>query len=257
MNYSLYKTAYLTIARKEIIRILRIWTQTFLPPIITTMLYFIIFGSLIGSQVRKVDGFAYMQFITPGLIMMTVITNSFSNVASSFFTNKYQRSIEEMLVAPVPSLVLVLGFISGGVFRGLGIGLIVTTLASFFAHLSIHNYILMISVVLLSSILFSLLGLINGIYARKFDDVMIVPTFILTPLTYLGGVFYSVNLLPSFWQHLSKFNPILYMVNAFRDGMLGISDVNIYVAFSFILGITLSALATAWYLLAQGRGIRT
>lgn len=248
--------AFKTIVTKEIIRWTRIWTQTLLPPAITMTLYFVIFGNLIGSRVGEMDGFGYMEYIVPGLIMMSVITNSYGNVVSSFFSAKYQRSIEEMMVSPVSNWVILFGYVGGGVLRGLLTGLIVTIIASFFVDLKIYNYFVVISVVFLTSVLFAIGGFINAVFARKFDDVAIVPTFILTPLTYLGGVFYSISLLPEFWQGVSKANPIIYMVNAFRYGFLGASDIAIEVAFALILVFIVALTSLAIYMLNRGIGLR-
>lgn len=245
-----------TLIRKEIVRIVRIWTQTLIPPVITMSLYFIIFGSLIGSRIGEMGGFDYMQFIVPGIIMMSVITNSYSNVASSFFGAKFQKNIEELLVSPVPNWVIVMGYVSGGVFRGLAVGFVVTLVSLFFTKLSIHNILILIASVFLTSVVFSLAGLLNGIFAKKFDDVAIIPTFVLTPLTYLGGVFYSISLLPQFWQNVSLANPIIYMVNAFRYGFLGVSDINIYVAFGILIGFTVVFYSLCVYLLKIGWGMR-
>lgn len=248
--------AFQTIVMKEITRWLRIWSQTLLPPAITMTLYFVIFGNLIGSRVGEMDGFGYMEYIVPGLIMMSVITNSYGNVVSSFFSSKYQRSIEEMMVSPVSNWVILAGYVGGGVLRGLFTGVVVTIVASFFVDLQIHNIWVVMSVVLLTSILFATGGLINAVFAKKFDDVAIVPTFILTPLTYLGGVFYSISLLPEFWQGVSKVNPIIYMVNAFRYGFLGSSDINIGVAFALIFVFIILLVSFAMYLLNRGIGLR-
>lgn len=248
--------ALATIVRKEVTRFLRIWPQTLVPPAITMVLYFVIFGNLIGSRVGEMGGFDYMQFIVPGLIMMSVITNSYGNVASSFFSNKFQRSVEEMLVSPMPDWVLLAGFVAGGVARGLAVGAIVTMLSLFFTDLQIHNLWVVVSVILMTAIVFSLGGFINAIFANKFDDVAIVPTFILTPLTYLGGVFYSIALLPDVWQALSLFNPILYMVNAFRFGILGYSDITISIAFIMLALFTVVFWALALWLLKRGKGLR-
>ncbi|MBD3669076.1 MAG: ABC transporter permease [Kangiella sp.] len=248
--------AFKTIVTKEIIRWTRIWSQTLLPPAITMTLYFVIFGNLIGSRVGEMDGFGYMEYIVPGLIMMSVITNSYGNVVSSFFSAKYQRSIEEMMVSPVSNWVILFGYVGGGVLRGLLTGLIVTIIASFFVDLKIYNYFVVISVVFLTSVLFAIGGFINAVFARKFDDVAIVPTFILTPLTYLGGVFYSISLLPEFWQGVSKANPIIYMVNAFRYGFLGASDIAIEVAFALILVFIALLTSLAIYMLNRGIGLR-
>lgn len=248
--------AFQTIVTKEIIRWTRIWTQTLLPPAITMTLYFVIFGNLIGSRVGEMGGFGYMEYIVPGLIMMSVITNSYGNVVSSFFSAKYQRSVEEMMVSPVSNWVILFGFVGGGVLRGLLTGLIVTIIASFFVELKIYNAFVVVSVVFLTSVLFAIGGFLNALFARKFDDVAIVPTFILTPLTYLGGVFYSISLLPEFWQGVSKANPIIYMVNAFRYGFLGASDIDITVAFVLILAFIAALTGLSIYLLNRGTGLR-
>tara|TARA_R110001583_G_scaffold43509_5_gene138451 strand:- start:522 stop:1295 length:774 start_codon:yes stop_codon:yes gene_type:complete len=246
-----------TIVHKEIRRFLRIWMQTLLPPAITMTLYFIIFGNLIGSRIGEMGGFGYMEFIVPGLIMMSVITNSYGNVVSSFYGAKFQRNIEEMMVAPVPASVILIGFVLGGVARGLGVGVIVTCLSLFFTDLQIHNLAVVMAVVLLTSIVFALGGFINAIYANSFDDISIIPVFVLTPLTYLGGVFYSIELLPEFWQQVSQINPILYMVNTFRYGILGVSDIDLGLAFSIILIFIAVLYSYALYLLRTGKGIRT
>ena len=245
-----------TIVTKECTRVLRIWIQTIVPPVITMTLYFIIFGNLIGRRIGEMGGFDYMKFIVPGLIMMSVITNSYSNVVSSFFSTKFQRSIEEILVAPVPNWVVLLGYVCGGVVRGLMVGTVVTLLSLGFTDLQIHHLGVTVSIVFLTAIVFSLGGFINAAYATKFDDISIVPTFILTPLTYLGGVFYSISLLPEFWQMVSKINPILYMVNAFRYGILGDSDVDITVSYAMILVFIVILFTYALRLLNKGKGIR-
>ena len=256
MNLSVMMTALMTIVRKEIRRILRIWIQTLLPPAISMTLYFIIFGSLIGQRIGTMHGFSYMEFIAPGIIMMSVMNNSYGNVVSSFFGSKFQKHLEEMLVAPIPNFIIMAGFISGGVARGLMVGTVVTVVALFFTHLQVHNFLIVFSVVILTSILFSLGGMLNAIFAKKFDDISIIPTFVLTPLIYLGGVFYSVELLPDIWHSISIFNPILYMVNAFRYGMLGVSDIRIDIAFGIII-IFLVVLSTIiMYLLNRGVGIK-
>jgi ABC-2 type transport system permease protein len=249
--------AFQTILIREIRRFTRIWMQTLLPPVITMGLYFVIFGKLIGSRIGEMGGYTYMEFVVPGLIMMSVLTNAYANVVSSFYGNKFQRSIEEQLIAPIPNWVILAGYIAGGVARGLCIGVIVTLLSLFFTHLHIQHWWVMISVVLLTSILFSLAGLINAVYAKSFDDISIIPTFVLTPLTYLGGVFYSIDLLPPFWQGVSQINPILYMVNAFRYGVLGISDVSITLAFGMIIFFIIIAGIAAMYLLSSGKGLRS
>ena len=249
--------AYSTIVIKEVTRFTRIWMQTILPPAVSMMLYFIIFGNLIGPRIGTMDGFNYMDYIAPGIVMMAIINNSYANVVSSFFGAKYQNHIEEMLIAPVPNIIILAGYITGGVVRGLLVGLVVTLVALFFTDLQVHNHVVVFAVVLLTAIVFSLGGMINGIFANKFDDVSIVPTFILTPLIYLGGVFYSIGLLPEFWQNVSRFNPILYMVNAFRYGILGVSDIDITRAFAIIVVFIIALGGYALWLLNRGTGIKT
>ncbi|MGQ4877540.1 ABC transporter permease [Billgrantia sp. LNSP4103-1] len=257
MNATQVAVALWTLVFKEIKRFTRIWPQTLLPPSITMAMYFIIFGSLIGSRIGEMDGFTYMDFIVPGLIMMAVITNSYSNVASSFFSNKFQRSVEEMMVSPMPNWVILAGFVLGGMARGLGVGLIVTIVSLFFTRLSVAHPLLTIGVVVLTAALFSIGGFINALLANKFDDVSIVPTFVLTPLTYLGGVFYSISLLPTFWQNASLLNPILYMVNLFRHGFLGVSDIPVGWALAAIVAFIVVLFAVALWMLEQGKGIRS
>lgn len=248
--------AFYTILLKEVRRFTRIWVQTILPSVITTTLYFLIFGYLIGARIGDMDGFKYMDYIVPGLIMMAVITNSYSNVVASFFSAKFQRNIEEMLVSPMPNYIILLGFVAGGVARGLAVGAVVTAVALFFSALPVQHLLITSSVILLTAILFSLAGFLNGQFAKSFDDIAIVPTFVLTPLTYLGGVFYSIKLLPPFWQQLSLANPILYMVNAFRYGLLGASDIDLYVSYAIILGFIVGLFVLALHLLNRGYGIR-
>jgi ABC-2 type transport system permease protein len=249
--------AYKTIVQKEINRFLRIWMQTILPPAISMTLYFIIFGNLIGARIGKMQDFNYMEFIAPGIVMMAIINNSYGNVVSSFFGAKLQRHIEEMLVAPVPNWAILAGYITGGVARGLIVGFVVTLVALFFTELHVFNYFIVFAVVLLTAILFSLGGMVNAIFAQKFDDISIIPAFVLTPLIYLGGVFYSIDMLPTFWQTVSKLNPILYMVNAFRYGILGVSDIDIVHAFVIILAFIFLLYTYALYLLNKGTGIKT
>lgn len=246
-----------TIVRKEIRRFTRIWVQTLIPPAITMALYFVIFGSLIGSRIGEMGGFDYMSYIVPGLIMMSVITNSYSNVVSSFFSSKFQHQIEELLVSPTPNWVILVGYLIGGMGRGLMVGVIVTLLSLFFTQLQIAHLGITVAIILLTSLLFSLGGFINGIFARSFDDISIIPTFVLTPLTYLGGVFYSIQLLPEFWQNVSMANPILYMVNSFRYGILGVSDINVGFAFAMISLFVVGMFIFALHLLKNSKGLRT
>lgn len=249
--------AYLAIVTREVRRFMRIWVQTVLPSAITTALYFVIFGNLIGPRIGEMGGFNYMEFIIPGLIMMAVITNSYGNVVSSFYGSKFQRHIEEMLISPTPNYVILLGFVSGGVARGLTVGVVVTIVSLLFHPLNIHSIPVMLSMILLTSILFSLAGLINGVFANSFDDISIVPTFVLTPLTYLGGIFYSISLLPEFWQTVSLGNPILYMVNAFRYGFLGVSDISLATSYAICCVFIAMLYIFSLYLLRKGHGIRS
>lgn len=245
-----------TLVVKEVRRFMRIWVQTLVPPAITMSLYFVIFGNLVGSRIGEMGGFSYMQYIVPGLVMMAVITNAYANVVSSFFSAKFQRSIEELQVSPVPEYIILNGYIIGGVLRGLLVGAIVVVLSLFFTHLTVHHVGIMALVVLLTAILFALGGFINAVYATTFDDINIVPTFVLTPLTYFGGVFYSIDMLPAFWQQVSQLNPIVYMINGFRYGMLGVSDVGIGVSIGILLALTVAAYSYALWLLKRGTGMR-
>jgi len=256
VNIALNIVALQTIVRKEIVRVLRIWIQTVVPPAITMTLYFIIFGNLIGRRIGTMDGFDYMQFIAPGLIMMSVITNSYGNVVSSFFGAKFGRHIEEMLISPMSNATIIIGHVAGGVLRGVLVGLLVTIIALFFTKLEVRHPFITISIVLLSSTVFALAGFINAVFARKFDDISIVPTFVLTPLTYLGGVFYSISLLPDFWQKVSLANPILYMVNAFRYGILGSSDIGIAKAYGILVVFVVVLFTACQQLMRRGVGIR-
>lgn len=253
----LYRVAYKSIVRKEVSRFMRIWAQTLVPPAITMTLYFVIFGNLIGERIGPMGGFDYLQYIAPGLIMMAVITSSYANVVSSFFSAKFQKHIEEMLVAPISHGVLLAGYVTGGMVRGLIVGVVVTAVALAFTRLQVaHPGIMLLSVVL-TSMLFALAGFTNGMVARSFDDTSVVPTFVLTPLTYLGGVFYSVELLPELWRGLSMANPILYMVNAFRYGVLGVSDVSPALALGATALAALGMVVLNLWMLRRGVGIRS
>ena len=248
--------AYYTLVRKEIVRMVRIWSQTFLPSIVTTTLYYTIFGAFIGSQIAPIHGYSYIQFIVPGLVMMAIITNAYSNVVGGFFGMKFQKNFEEIMVSPTPNWVVVMGFVTGGVVRGMIVGFLVLLTSLFFTHLTIHSLSVLILASILTSVLFSLAGLLNGIFAKGFDGISIVPTFVLTPLTYLGGVFYSVDRLPPVWRTISLFNPILYMVNAFRYGFLGISDTPILFSFALLIALTIILFAVALFLFQKGIGMR-
>jgi ABC-2 type transport system permease protein len=246
-----------TIARREVARILRIWGQTLVPPAITMTLYFLIFGNLVGRRIGDMGGFTYMDFIVPGLVMMAVIQNAYGNISSSFFGAKFGRHVEELLVSPMPNWVILGGYVAGGVLRGLMVGIIVLIIAMFFTHVRIPHPLVMFSTVLLGATVFSLAGFVNAVYAKKFDDIAIIPTFTLTPLTYLGGVFYSVRVLPGWAQAATHANPIFYMVNAFRYGLLGVSDVSLELAFGLMLGLAVAMAAVALWLLKRGVGLRS
>ena len=251
-----YLIALQTITFKEVKRFTRIWVQTLLPSIITTSLYFLIFGTLIGSRIGQMKGYDYMEFIVPGLILMAVISNAYSNVVSSFYGSKFQHNIEEMLVAPMPGWVILAGYISGGVMRGLIVGVLVTIVSLFFTDLRIAHPVMMVVVFLLTGVLFSCAGFINAVYAKSFDDISIVPTFVLTPLIYLGGVFYSIDMLPAFWQNVSLLNPVLYMIDVFRYSVLGTSDIPLLYGFSVITLFITALLFISLRLLSKGIGIR-
>lgn len=257
MNNRQLMVALWTIVRSEIRRFMRIWPQTLLPPSITMTMYFIIFGNLIGSRIGQMDGVDYMDYIVPGLVMMSVITNSYSNVASSFFGSKFQRSVEEMIISPMPNWLVLSGFVIGGSARGLAVGIIVMSVSLFFTDLDVQHPLLTLLVVIMTAILFSIGGFINALLGKKFDDISIVPIFVLTPLTYLGGVFYSIHTLPEIWQHISLINPILYMVNTFRYGILGISDINVGAAVGAIAIFIAIFFALAMWLLRRGKGLRS
>lgn len=252
-NFVALKTIWI----KECTRFLRIWVQTLVPPAITMSLYFVIFGNLIGKRIGEMGGFTYMEFIVPGLIMMSIITSAYSNVSSSFFSAKFQRNVEELLVAPVPTWVIIMGFVGGGVARAILIGIMVTCVSMFFVDVQIHNFLVIFVTLILTATLFATAGLINGIYAKTFDEISIIPTFVLTPLTYLGGVFYSLTLLPEFWQMVSQVNPIVYMVNGFRFGFLGVSDVDYMMSLLLLIGFNVVLFTVAYRLLKKGVGIRS
>lgn len=256
MNFKQNYNAFKTIVIKEYLRFIRIWLQTVLPPAITTALYFVIFGNLIGSQIADIDGYSYMDYIVPGLILMAVITNSYANVVSSFYSAKFQKSVEELLVSPVPNFLILSGYVTGGVARGLVVGVAVSLVAMYFSDINIYSYFISFVVLFLTAILFSIAGFINAVYANSFDDVSIIPTFVLTPLTYLGGIFYSINMLPEFWQNISLINPILYMINSFRYGLLGVSDTDITTAMLIIIIFIIVLFSFALYLLQKGVGIK-
>jgi len=257
VNIQQQYTAFRTIVIKEVLRFARIWLQTVIPPVITTGLYFVIFGQLIGSQLSNIAGYSYMDYIIPGIILMAIINNSYANVVASFYMSKFSHFIEEMLVSPMPNYLILTGYVIGGVARGLTVGAVVAIISTFFTEIQVYSYFILFSVVILTAILFSLGGFINAIYANSFDDISIIPTFVLIPLTYLGGIFYSIDMLPVFWQNVSLVNPILYMVNAMRYGMLGVSDIDLVTAFSIIILFVVALFSFCIYLLNSGKGIRS
>ena len=250
-NFRIQITAYNTIVRKEVLRFSRIWKQTLIPPVITNILYFIIFGNLIGERIGQIESFSYTDFIFPGLLLMSVITHSYTNTVSSLYISKYHRYIEELLVSPIQNYTILAGFITGGVIRGLSVGVVVIIAAQFFVTFTVHNLFLMMIVIILSSTLFSMCGFLNGLFASDWDDINVIPTFIMTPLTYLGGIFFSISMLPGIWQDIALINPILYLINALRFSMLGITDVSIAIAFLIILlfNIVLAALCIYFLIL--------
>ncbi len=256
MSWTEKYIALKTIVIKEYLRFIRIWVQTVLPPAITTALYFVIFGELIGSQIGDIDGYKYMDYIVPGLILMAVITNAYGNVVSSFYSAKFQKSVEELLVSPVPNYLILMGYVMGGIARGVVVGIVVTIVAMYFSDIEVHSYGLSLLIFILTASLFSIAGFINAVYANSFDDISIIPTFVLTPLTYLGGIFYSIEMLPEFWQSVSLVNPILYMINSFRYGMIGVTDTNLVVAIGIIISFNIILFAYAMSLLNRGVGIR-
>lgn len=257
MNLQTNLTAYKTIVVKEFLRFTRIWLQTIFPPAVMMSLYFIIFGKLIGSQIGDIKGFSYMEYIVPGLILMSVITNSYSNVVASFYSTKFHRHIEELLISPVSNFTIIAGYVTGGVARGLTVGFCVTVVSLFFTDLQMVYPFIMFAVIVLTAILFSLAGFINAIFAKSFDDISIVPVFVLTPLSYLGGVFYSISMLPEFWQNVSAFNPVMYMVNVFRYGVLGVTDASIVNAFIIIFAFIMILTIISLWLLHKGVGVKS
>lgn len=257
MNRKENYIALMTLVRKEVVRFIRIWPQTLVPPVVTQSLYFLIFGKFIGSQIGDINGISYMAFIVPGLVMMSVINNSYANVSGSFFSSKFQRSVEELLVSPAPDWVIIGGYSISGALRGVLCGILVFMVSVFFTHPQIHQILVILVFIILTAFVFSLGGLLNGILAKKFDDISIVPTFILTPLTYLGGVFYSINLLPGFWRNLSHVNPILYMVNGFRYGFYGFSDVHVGLSFFILVLFGVILTLANLFLLRKGTGLRS
>ena len=247
----------LSLVRKETGRVLRIWVQTLIPPGITMSLYFIIFGTLIGKRIGEMEGFPYMEYIAPGLVMMSVITNSYGNVVGSFFNAKIQGHIEELLVSPLSEISIVIGYLAGGIIRGLAVATVVTFIALFFTEINIKNPLMTLFVIIMTAGVFSLAGLINAIFAKKFDDIAVIPSFVLAPLTYLGGVFYTVSLLPEFWQKISLLNPVLYLVSGFRWSFYEIADVSIYTSLITMLFFLLTCVSIISYTFAKGYKIKS
>ncbi len=256
MERSPILVGYATMVRKDFMRIIRIWSQTLLPPVITTSLYFAIFGTFIGSQVKAVNGMSYIAFIVPGIVMMSLITSAYMNTVSTFYFAKWQRTIDEQLVSPMPMWTIIAGFVTGGLMRAGLVGVLVVATSLFFTHLVLFNVLVIFGAAFLTALLFAFAGLVNGIFAKSFDAISIVPTFVLTPLTYLGGVFYSIEQLPPFFRTLSLFNPILYMVNAFRYGFLGVTDVSIAVCFAVMGGLTIVFFLLTLFLFIRGAGLK-
>ncbi|MEK7547157.1 MAG: ABC transporter permease [Patescibacteria group bacterium] len=257
MNAKGLWTSFYTIVRKDVVRIFRIWAQTFLPSVVTSVLYFLIFGSFLGSRIGSINGFPYIAFVVPGLVMLAVVMNSYSNVSFTFFTSKFfARSIDEILVSPTPPWILIAGYVMGGIIRGFMVGLLVLLISLFFTHLTVVQPALVFLFFILTALIFSLAGLVNGIYAKSIDGINIIPTFVLTPLVYLGGVFYSVSALSGFWQTLTYANPIFYLVNGFRHGFLGFSDVPVFTSVLVLLAITAVLIIINWYLLKKGLGLK-
>lgn len=251
-NFTNNLTSYITIVKKEFLRFARIWVQTIFPPIITTSLYLLIFGGLMGERIGDMDGIQYIQYIIPGVIIMSVITNSYANTVSSFFLAKFNHSIEELKVSPTSNTTIILGYITGGITRGFVVGLFVLFTASFFVDFSIDNVIISLCIMLLTAALFSLAGFINAIFAKDFDDISIIPTFVLMPMTYLGGMFYSINILPEFWQSVSLFNPIYYMVDGFRFGFYGVGTSDIFASIFVLIVMIIMLFFVALLLMKKG-----
>lgn len=257
MNPSELFTSFYTILRKDIVRVFRIWPQTFLPSVVTSVLYFLVFGTVIGGRIGSFEGFPYIQFIVPGLVMLSVVTNSFTNVATTFFQAKFfSRNIDEILASPTPPWILIAGYVAGGMVRGVIVGVLVLLVSLFFAVPPVTHPFIIVLFLLLASMIFALGGLVNGIYAKSFDAITIVPTFVLTPLIYLGGVFYSVTALPPLLRDITLVNPLFYIVNGFRYGFLNISDVSVWVCVGVLVAFAAILIGIAWYMIKIGLGLK-
>jgi ABC-2 type transport system permease protein len=251
--------SFYTMLRRDVVRMFRIWVQTFLPSVVTSVLYFLVFGTVLGSQIGDMQGVPYMTFVVPGLVMLAIVTTSYSNTSFTFFTSKFfARSIDEILVSPTPPWVMIAGFIGGGIIRGLLTGALVLLVSIFFTglSLSVHSLLIILLFALLSCLVFALAGLVNGIYAKSIDGINLVPTFVLTPLVYLGGIFYSVHSLPEWWQAITYMNPLFYIINGFRYGFLGIADVSLYTSAAVLAAMAAALVALNWYFIRTGLGIR-
>ncbi|TSC79806.1 MAG: antibiotic transport system permease protein [Parcubacteria group bacterium Gr01-1014_29] len=252
-------TSFYTMLRKDIVRMFRIWIQTFLPSIITSVLYFLIFGTVLGSQIGEMQGVSYMKFVVPGLVMLAIVTTSYANTSFTFFASKFfARSIDEILVSPTPPWLLIAGFVGGGMVRGILVGMLVLLVSLFFTglHLAMYNVLIIFGFAILTALVFALAGLVNGIYAKSIDGINIVPTFILTPLVYLGGIFYSVHDLPAWWQNITYANPLFYLINGFRYGFLGITDVSLVTSIGILVSMVVILVATNWYFIRTGLGLK-
>jgi ABC-2 type transport system permease protein len=257
MNFSQIWTSFYTIVRKDVVRMFRIWPQTFLPSVVTSVLYFLVFGTIIGERIGEFAGVPYLHFIVPGLVMLAVVTNAFTNTASTFFQAKFfSRNIDEILVSPTPPWAIIAGYVAGGMVRGIIVGILVLLVSLFFAVPPVEHLSIIALFLILSSLIFSLGGLVNGIYAKNFDGITIVPTFVLTPLVYLGGVFYSVSALPGWWQQFTFANPIFYLINGFRYGFLGFADVSLWLSFGVLCALSAILIGVNWYLLRTGLGLK-
>ncbi len=257
-SYRLWISFY-TMLRKDVVRMFRIWVQTFLPSVITSTLYFLVFGTVLGSRIGQMQGVDYMTFVVPGLVMLAIVTTSYANTSFMFFSSKFfARSIDEILVSPTPPWLLIGGFVAGGVVRGILVGSLVMTISLFFTglHLSIHNAVIVLGFAILTAVVFALAGLVNGIYAKSLDGINIVPTFILTPLVYLGGIFYSVHTLPSWWQAITYANPLFYLINGFRYGFLGFADISPLISTGILAAIIVILVGINWYFIKTGLGLK-
>ena len=243
--------AYKTITIKEILRFVRIWIQTILPPMIVAFLYLLIFGFVVGSRVGQMAGQDYVHYLVPGVILMSAIMHAYSNTVSSFYLTKFNRSIEEILVSPIPDWLIIAGFVTGGIVRGIAVGLAVFMVAWLVVGFALPNLVIFSLILLLTTTLFSIAGFINAIFAKSFDDITIVPNFILMPLTYLGGMFYDVRILPEFWQNVTQINPIFYMIDGFKVAFFGSASIPIIVSIAILLAMIIALFLLAVFLMQR------